>query len=108
MGAGEPGSGDHLIHAHGGIGNGDIFAHRPIEKHVFLENDAHLPTQPGGSASARSVPSISTRPRSGTKRRWTSLMMVDLPEPEAPTIPTISPAAMSIETSERMAEASSR
>ena len=55
-----------------------------------------------GSSTARSMPSISTRPLSGTYRRWTSLAIVLLPEPEGPTMPTTCPAGTSKLTSCRI------
>lgn len=60
------------------------------------------------STMAMSCPSISTRPRSGTYRRCTSLVSVLLPDPERPTMPITSPGAIASEIPRMTSGASGR
>ena len=67
MRAGELRRLDHPLHRHAGIGERDVVADRAVEQHVLLQHHADLAAQPGRCRpSARSTPSTSTRPLSGT------------------------------------------
>ena len=98
MGPGQPGCFNDLLHRERDITESDVFTHRSIEQKLSwrttpIERRSHI-----GSTRLRSMSSINTLPLCGRCRRWMSLVMVLLPEPEAPTMATISPGETSILT----------
>ena len=78
------------------IGNRDVFAHAAVEQEVLLQT-RHRSDGATGRRRSRQCRyrRSSTRPCSGLYKRCTSFVSVLLPEPDRPTMPMNSPAAIS-------------